>query len=83
MDHVLKRAGGGGSKEPVRAYHPPPSVGHEMGVMFGFIGFMLLCSVVYVAVWQTANKRSQRREAERIERLRASGLLRREKEAVD
>ena len=38
MDHVLKRAGGGGSKEPARAYHPPPSVGHEMGVMFGFIG---------------------------------------------
>lgn len=103
---------------------PPPSVGHEVGVIFGFIGtcclpnsegkaceqpctsvvltffwsllhisfdtlfastltdtaFIIICCLVYGIAWQRANKRSQLKEAARIERLRASGLLRSEKE---
>ncbi|KAF2011346.1 hypothetical protein BU24DRAFT_466062 [Aaosphaeria arxii CBS 175.79] len=56
-------------------YHPPPSVGHEVGVIFGFIGFMLLCITLYGLGWQVANRRSQANERARIERLRSSGLL--------
>ncbi|XTI87559.1 hypothetical protein V2W45_1211672, partial [Cenococcum geophilum] len=56
-------------------YVPPPSVGHEIGVIFGFITFMLLCMIAYGFIWQIGNKRSQNKEAERIEALRASGLL--------
>ncbi|KAF2736030.1 hypothetical protein EJ04DRAFT_562799 [Polyplosphaeria fusca] len=63
-------------------YRPPPSVGHEIGVMFGFIGFMLLCMVAYGVAWNIGNKKSQKKEADRIEKLRASGLLRREKEGL-
>ncbi|KAF2259262.1 hypothetical protein CC78DRAFT_537198 [Lojkania enalia] len=68
--------------EDSKTYVPPPSVGHEIGVLFGFLGFMLVCMVIYGVVWTIGNKRSQRREAERVERLKASGLLRGEKEAV-
>ncbi|KAF2681558.1 hypothetical protein K458DRAFT_391940 [Lentithecium fluviatile CBS 122367] len=59
-------------------YKPPPSIGHEMGVMFGFIVFMLVCSLIYGVVWQNGNKGSQLKETARIEKLRASGLLRRD-----
>jgi hypothetical protein len=41
---------------------------------------MVFCSVIYGIVWQKANKRSQEREVNRIEKLRSSGLLSREKE---
>jgi len=40
------------------------------------IAFMIVCSLVYGVVWQKGNKRSQLKEAARIEKLRASGLLR-------
>lgn len=43
---------------------------------------MLVCSIVYGFVWQIGNKRSQKKEADRIEKLRSSGLLRGEKERV-
>jgi len=36
---------------------------------------MLLCMIAYGFIWQMGNKRSQHKEAERIEALRASGLL--------
>jgi len=64
------------SQQSKKPYIPPPSVGHEIGVIFGFIAFMLLCMIAYGFIWQIGNKRSQRKEAERIEALRASGLLR-------
>lgn len=43
-------------------------------------GFMIICCLVYGVFWQKANTRCQAKEAARIERLRASGLLRGEKE---
>ena len=45
-------------------------------------GFMMLCMVTYGFIWQAGNKRSQKREAERVERLRAGGWLRGEKGGV-
>jgi len=63
------------SQQPKKPYVPPPSIGHEIGVIFGFIAFMLLCMITYGFVWQVGNKRSQLKEAKRIEALRASGLL--------
>ncbi|GAB7347203.1 hypothetical protein MBLNU459_g3310t1 [Dothideomycetes sp. NU459] len=60
---------------PVGGYVPPPSVGHEIGVMFGFIGAMALSMALYGVAWNIGNKRSARKEAERIENLKASGWL--------
>ncbi|KAF2466160.1 uncharacterized protein BDR25DRAFT_306329 [Lindgomyces ingoldianus] len=68
------------AKEPLTSYVAPPSTGHEIGVIFGFIGFMVLCMITYGFVWQIGNKRSQKKEADRIAKLRASGLMRGEKE---
>jgi hypothetical protein len=41
---------------------------------------MIFCSLIYGIMWQKGNKRNQLKEAARIEKLRSSGLLRREKE---
>ncbi|KAF1990023.1 hypothetical protein K402DRAFT_390346 [Aulographum hederae CBS 113979] len=56
-------------------YVPPPSIGHEIGVMFGFIAAMLLSMVLYGVWWQYGNKRSLRKENERIAALRERGLI--------
>ncbi|KAF2252318.1 hypothetical protein BU26DRAFT_516982 [Trematosphaeria pertusa] len=60
-----------------------PWTWHDIGVMFCFLGFMLVCSVVFGFFWQSVNGRCRRRGADRIEQLRASGLLRGEKEGAD
>jgi hypothetical protein len=39
-----------GAKLP--PYTPPPSVAHELGVMFGFIGLMIVVMGTYWVVWQ-------------------------------
>lgn len=39
---LFKRAGGGGGGAEGIVYIPPPSIGHEIGVMFGGIGAMIL-----------------------------------------
>lgn len=41
---------------------------------------MALCMTAYVIAWQFANKRGQRKEAERIENLKASGWLKEKQE---
>lgn len=38
--------------EPKVPFHPAPSVGHEIGVMFGFMAFFVLSMVVYYVFWQ-------------------------------
>ncbi|GAB7345670.1 hypothetical protein MBLNU457_3954t1 [Dothideomycetes sp. NU457] len=68
---------------PNVAYVPPPSVGHELGVMFGFIGAMLVSMGLYAIAWQLGNKRSARKEAERIEALKASGWLKEKMEVEE
>ena len=37
---------------PSPKYVPIPSLGHELGVMFGFIAFMFICAIVYYFSWQ-------------------------------
>ncbi|KAI9816890.1 MAG: hypothetical protein M1827_001535 [Pycnora praestabilis] len=54
-------------------YVPPPSVGHEIGVMFGFIGAMILAMVLYGFVWQMGQKRSAKKEEERKRALAEKG----------
>jgi len=51
-------------------YVPPPSIGHELGVMFGFMGIFLIAMTVYYFVWQARNKKSLREERERIAAVR-------------
>jgi hypothetical protein len=67
------------SDDPQKPYIPPPSTGHELGIMFGFIGLMIISMVTYGIVWQIGNKRSLKKEQERIEQLKAAGLLKGEK----
>ena len=38
--------------EPKVPFHPAPSVGHEIGVMFGFMAFFVVSMGVYYVVWQ-------------------------------
>ncbi|KAF2156698.1 hypothetical protein K461DRAFT_272772 [Myriangium duriaei CBS 260.36] len=59
---------------------PEPSVGHEIGIMFGFIGAMILSMALYGVAWNIGNKRSAQKEIERIEALRASGWLKEKEE---
>lgn len=66
---------------PQKGFVPMPSLGHELGVMFGFFGLMAICMTAYGIAWQFGNKRSQRKEAERVEQLRNAGLLKEEKYA--
>ncbi|KAI9709452.1 MAG: hypothetical protein M1820_003212 [Bogoriella megaspora] len=56
-------------------YVPAPSIGHELGIMFGFIAAMLLSMFLYTIIWQMGNKRSVRKEAERVEALRKAGYM--------
>lgn len=90
-------------------YVPMPSLGHELGILFGFIGtcsmvdnlggprlslcrssradnvtaLMLVCMLAYGFAWQIGNRRSLRKEEERIAALRASGHLRDEKSSTE
>ena len=34
-------------------YVPIPSVGHEIGIIFGFGGLMFICMVVYLIMWKS------------------------------
>ncbi|KKY13915.1 hypothetical protein UCDDS831_g08595 [Diplodia seriata] len=64
-------------------YVPMPSLGHELGILFGFIALMLVCMLAYGFAWQIGNKRSLRKEEERIAALRASGHLKDEKSSAE
>lgn len=49
------------------------TIGHEMGIMFGFIGLMLLATVCFAFFWIKKNKRQARIEKERQDVLRQAG----------
>ena len=49
------------------------TIGHEMGIMFGFIGLMLIATVGFAIFWVGKNKRQARLERERQEVLRQAG----------
>lgn len=38
--------------EPQVPYHPAPSIGHEIGIMIGFMSFFVLSMGVYYVIWQ-------------------------------
>jgi len=51
-------------------YVAPPSIGHELGVMFGFMAIFLVVIITYWVIWQFSNKRSLKKERERIAAVR-------------
>ncbi|KAF2453245.1 hypothetical protein BDY21DRAFT_375040 [Lineolata rhizophorae] len=51
-------------------YVPIPSVGHELGVMFGFVGVFVVATIIYGFVWTAVNKRGLCREEERVAGMR-------------
>ncbi|EKG16881.1 hypothetical protein MPH_05862 [Macrophomina phaseolina MS6] len=71
------------SEDKSLCYVPMPSLGHELGILFGFVALMIICMAAYGVVWQIGNKRSLRKEQERIAALRASGHLKDEKSSPD
>jgi len=56
-------------------YVPPPSVGHEIGVMFGFIGLILVVFVGYTIGYKIYYRRLAKTDAERTRALKAQGLM--------
>ncbi|RHZ43176.1 uncharacterized protein CDV56_100472 [Aspergillus thermomutatus] len=46
-------------------YTPMPSLGHELGVMFGFIVACLLIMAVYIYFWRAADRRDKQRDRDR------------------
>lgn len=67
-------AGGGGSdKEPTLPYLTY-SIGHELGILFGFAAIMLLATGIFAFVWVKKNKRQARLESERQAELREKGF---------
>ena len=38
--------------EPQVPFHPAPSIGHEIGIMIGFMSFFVLAMGVYYVIWQ-------------------------------
>lgn len=38
--------------KPHVPFHPAPSVGHEIGIMFGFMAFFVLSMGVYYVMWR-------------------------------
>ncbi|KAF2104937.1 hypothetical protein NA57DRAFT_71136 [Rhizodiscina lignyota] len=61
--------------QPTQGYVPPPSTGHEIGVMFGFIGAMILSMVLYGVVWQRVTKRNAEKERRRVAAFNEKGWL--------
>ncbi|PGH32062.1 hypothetical protein GX50_05131 [[Emmonsia] crescens] len=58
-------------------YTPIPSIGAELGIMFGFIVLSILTMLLYWYLWQAAQKRNAAIEAARREALTAQERLRR------
>ncbi|KAH1540660.1 hypothetical protein KXX57_006780, partial [Aspergillus fumigatus] len=50
-------------------YTPMPSLGHELGVMFGFIVACLLIMAVYTYFWRAADRRDKQRDKDRQREL--------------
>jgi len=60
---------------PNSGYVPPPSIGHEMGVMFGFIGLILVVFIGYTIAYNIYYRRLAKADAERTRALKAQGLM--------
>ncbi|KAK8189147.1 hypothetical protein HDK77DRAFT_266077 [Phyllosticta capitalensis] len=63
------------SEDKSTCFVPAPSTRHEIGILFGFLGLMIVCMSVYAVAWNIGNRRSLQREADRVAALRASGHL--------
>ncbi|PKY05530.1 hypothetical protein P168DRAFT_288991 [Aspergillus campestris IBT 28561] len=50
---------------------PITSLGHELGIMFGFMAACVVIMVIYVIFWRAAEKREEAHQAHRRERLAA------------
>ncbi|OJD21983.1 hypothetical protein ACJ73_06675 [Blastomyces percursus] len=57
-------------------YTPVPSIGAELGIMFGFILLSITTMLLYWYFWQAAQKRNAAIEAARREALTAQERLR-------
>ncbi|MCJ1265312.1 hypothetical protein MMC22_005188 [Lobaria immixta] len=62
------------NQSPKIAFHPAPSVGHELGVMFGFMAVFVVAMAVYLAFFKANNRRSEAREIARREELAQKGF---------
>ncbi|KAL1969714.1 hypothetical protein VTN77DRAFT_8267 [Rasamsonia byssochlamydoides] len=55
-------------------YTPMPSLGQELGIMFGFLAACVLTVGVYYVVWQAAQRRAAIKDEARRAELRARGF---------
>jgi len=66
-----------------KGYVAPPSIGHELGVLFGFVAIFILSLFIYVIIYRIRNKRMDRKEVERMRALKAQGVVPNEKAPYD
>ncbi len=55
-------------------YVPIPSLGHELGIMFGGFGLMLVCMILYYVLWQRYQAKIALVEEDRRRELGATKL---------
>ncbi|KAK8152224.1 hypothetical protein IWX90DRAFT_490187 [Phyllosticta citrichinensis] len=74
---LVKRAGGSssGGEDQSHRFVDYPSLGHELGVMFGGMAAMVLSMGLFWIWWGINLKRENKLEAKRIEGLRQRGIL--------
>ncbi|PLN77062.1 hypothetical protein BDW42DRAFT_177613 [Aspergillus taichungensis] len=53
---------------------PITSLGHELGIMFGFMAACVVIMVIYVLFWRAAEKREEAHQAKRREQLAAQHI---------
>ncbi|KAH8696678.1 hypothetical protein BGW36DRAFT_408487 [Talaromyces proteolyticus] len=64
----------GNAKYDHPPYTPMPSLGHELGIMFGFLAACVLTVGVYYIFWQASQQRAAARDDARRKDLRARGF---------
>ncbi|KAI9930386.1 hypothetical protein ASPWEDRAFT_39245 [Aspergillus wentii DTO 134E9] len=57
-------------------YTPMSSLGHELGVMFGFMAACFVIMAVYTFIWRAAQRRNAEKDLARRKNLQAKGVMR-------
>ncbi len=67
-------AGGGGPEDRSKAQLIKANLGHELGLMFGFIALFAIVLALFSTFWISKNKRQAHLEHERQEDLKSRGF---------
>ncbi|KAJ5610997.1 hypothetical protein N7510_007716 [Penicillium lagena] len=74
--HTLTHSENHRKNDHVPPYTPMPSLGHELGIMFGFIGACVFTMVAYTLFWRAAQRRAKDEDLARRKAFHTSGTQR-------